>query len=133
MSFEFEEFLESSMDGKLTQVHVTYEVTFGEFEGDEIGVVTVTGSRDELTDFETAMSDEAIEPIVEELTEVLEEQFDVDIEIFDIQVKHIILRLNLESLSNLYVAITPDGRSIVTEVTAEDQVDMLLETILKGE
>jgi hypothetical protein len=128
---DFEQFQEESVAGELAACYVTYSVTYAVFEGEEIGKVTVTGERDELVDFESALSDEATDPIADELEEFLSEQHDIDIEVTEFEVKHILVRTDNEDLTSTYIAFTPDGRTLSYQISAEENFETFLQSLLK--
>jgi hypothetical protein len=126
----FEQFQERSTRGALEAVYVTYTATYAVVGGEEIGTCTVTGERDELTDFASAVTDEAVLPILEDLEPHLSEQHGVDIEVVQMEVKHIVTRVDNADLSSTFIAYTTDGRTLVFNRTAQENFEDLLASIL---
>lgn len=133
MHFSFDDYLERTTDGQFGTCYVTYNVTFGdEYTGEEIGTVQVTGNRDEITDFESAISDEAIDPIAELVIDELSEQYDADIEVYEIEVRRILYRFDLEDGASVFIAVTPDGKAMLVDISAEDHIDIYLDSLLSN-
>jgi hypothetical protein len=82
-------------------------------------------------DFDAAVSEEAVTPIADELEEYLSDKYDMDIEVTEVEVKHIIVRIDQEDFSTMYIAFTPDGRTLTYEVSADENIDAFIESLLK--
>jgi hypothetical protein len=126
----FEQFQEKAINGELANVFVTYTAYPSSIFGDELEPVTVTGERDELVDFDSAVSDEACLPIAETLEEYLTEQYDMPIEVNHIEVKHIIVRVDSEDESTRYIAFTPEGGTLLLDISAEENFQNFLASLL---
>jgi hypothetical protein len=127
---DFNEFQEKAVNGVLANCFVTYKLGFGLANtGVVMDTITVTGTREELTDFESALSDEATDGLDMELEPYLSEKYDTDIAILEYEVKHIIVRADNEDLSSQYIAFTPDGRTLLLNISAVENFESLLESL----
>lgn len=118
-----------TVPGKIRETSVVYLVEVVDaYNGDTAGTITVTGVKDELVDFETAESEEAIEPIFEALEEELGEDMDID----SIEVAFIFTTLEYEDGSSLDIIFLPDGEVHTTSYTVEENIELLLQYVLQG-
>jgi hypothetical protein len=130
MSFEFGDFLEKRMEGQLETCYVSYKVTVGN-EHEDIAVVSVTGERDELVDFETAVSDEALEPLEEMVLEHFKKGFGPNVKVVDVDVKFILVKVDQSDLSTTFLAFKPDGFTVTVNFSAEENFDHLVESLFE--
>jgi hypothetical protein len=127
----FEQFQEKAISGQLSKVFVTYTAYPTTLFGEGLEPVKVTGERDELVDFDSAVTDEACMPIAETLEEYLTEQYDMPVEVNHIEVNHILVKVDNEDGSTRYIAFTTEGGTLTLDLSAQENFANFLEALLE--
>jgi hypothetical protein len=127
----FEEFQQKAIAGELATCYVTYEALAVDANGGQLDAVTVTGERDELTDFDSAVTDEACQPIADNLEVHLSEKYNTDAKVIALTVKHILVKVDNVDMSTRFIAFMADGRTLTLDISAHENFEALLSSLLE--
>lgn len=84
----------------------------------------VTGERTELTDFESALSEEATLPIITAVGDFIEKEFGESDSIIHLEVLNITVRSDNDDLTSTYLAFLPGNKTLTFTVSAEENIIM---------
>lgn len=124
---DFEQFAEKVVEGEFAGCTVVYTATIADVDTEEVvGFAKVVAEKDELIDFDRAVTDEACEPIADEINDELPE----DQEVVALSVKFILTKTFNQDMSVTYVAFTPDGRVSTINLSAREVFEETLASLL---
>lgn len=122
MPITVEQIPETAVHGEVVSVYVTYEATY-KTRGNK-GSMKVTGERTELTDFESALSEEATLPIITAVGDFIEKEFGESDSIIHLEVLNITVRSDNDDLTSTYLAFLPGNKTLTFTVSAEENIIM---------
>jgi DNA/RNA endonuclease YhcR with UshA esterase domain len=125
MSLNFESFQDKLVEGTLEGCFVNYKATVLNNETGDISYVKVAAEKDELIDFDSAVTDEACEPIAEEIEAALDDEY----EVVELEVKFIMTKVANADGSVTYVAFTTDGSAHTINLSAQEVFEETLEAL----
>lgn len=109
--------------------HVVYAIEVVDAYDDEpVGSLNVTATREGIIDFLTAVSDEAVDPIIE----AVEEDLDEDYEVSSVEIVLIVTEFLYEDGSSLDIMHLPNGEVHTNAFTADENMELFLQSLLKG-